>query len=437
MRVSLIVSFFAICAVGALLHGAAWRWFRGAAPRIVARFRRPLLAVYLVLFLMPTARLLAFYGVRSPAWSMIGAVGMLWYLTLALTMASVGLVRGARLAQARLTRSPSTRREGASARALDEETAPVVAPLPAEKGVIADRHAVEEKGEPAAAPPAPSSRLDRREVLERAVGAAALVASSGAMAWGTLRGRYEWSIEEVAIRLPRLPKALDGFTIVQLSDLHVGTFIGERELDLGLGLLDKIRVDLVAITGDIVDSDPHYVPIAAAKLGALKARHGVVCVPGNHDYYTGENAVLGGMRRAGIDVMVNRGKVIAPGDGGGFALLGVDDLSARRTAPGTGPDLSLARSMVPPDRATVLLAHQPRFAAFAARSGVDLQLSGHTHGGQINPGFRLVDLFYRYVEGRYDIDEMQLYVNRGFGTAGPPTRVGAPPEITKIVLVAG
>jgi predicted MPP superfamily phosphohydrolase len=413
MRVSVIVSFFAIYAVGALLHWAAWRWFGGVAPRVAARFRRPLLALYLVLFSMPMARVLAFYGLRSATWSMIGAVGMLWYLTLALTMTSVGLVRGARLLQARF------------ARKVDPAAADT---LRAEAGnALVD----------AAPPPPVPVRLDRREVLERVVGAAALSASSGAMAWGTLRGRYEWSIEEVAIRLPKLPKALDGFTIVQLSDLHVGTFIGERELDLGLRLLDKIRVDLVAITGDIVDSDPHYVPIAAQKLGALKARHGVVCIPGNHDYYTGENAVLGGMRRAGIDVMVNRGKVIAPGDGGGFALLGVDDLSARRMTPGTGPDLSLARSMVPPDLATVLLAHQPRFAAFAARSGIDLQLSGHTHGGQINPGFRLVDLFYRYVEGRYDIGEMQLYVNRGFGTAGPPTRVGAPPEITKIVLVAG
>jgi len=164
----------------------------------------------------------------------------------------------------------------------------------------------------------------------------------------------------------------------------------------------------------------------------------VVCIPGNHDYYTGGSAVLGGMRRAGIDVLVNRGRVIAPGDGGGFALLGVDDLSARAGQRQTaGPDLALAQSMVPPDLASVLLAHQPRFAATAAHRGVDLQLSGHTHGGQINPGFRAIDLLFRYVEGRYQVGPMQLYVNRGFGTVGPPTRVGAPPEITKIVLVAG
>ncbi|MET0593062.1 MAG: metallophosphoesterase [Polyangiaceae bacterium] len=421
MRVGVIVSFFAMLALAGLLHWAAWRWCKRAAPRFMARFRWPLLVVYVTLFALPIARAAAFFHVRGSTWAMVAAVGMLWHLTLALTMAAVGVVRGGRALHARFAarRALPPADDGASSRPGGGDGVPGN-----------DAPATNE------AAPAPV-RLDRREILERAVGAAALAASGTTMAWGTLRGRYEWSIEEVPIRLANLPKALDGFTIVQLSDLHVGTFIGERELDLGLSLLDRIRVDLIAITGDIVDADPHFVPIAARKLGALKAREGIFAIPGNHDYYTGEHAVLGGMRRAGIDVLVNRGKVIAPGDGGGFALLGVDDLSARRSGDGTGPDLTLARSMVTPDLATVLLAHQPRFANFAARAGIDLQLSGHTHGGQINPGFRLVDLLYRYVEGRYEIGATQLYVNRGFGTVGPPTRVGAPPEITKIVLVAG
>ena len=397
MRAAWLAGFLLAYAVVALVHWAAWRWLAKAAPRWMERHRRATLVVFLVLFCMPIARVAAFAHPRTTAFSILAAFGMLWHLAIALTMAIIGVVRAGRALESRWRK-----RKGA------------------------------------AAPDA--ALLDRRQVLERAVGAAAFAASGATLGWGTLRGRYEWSIEEVAIRLPKLPKALDGFTIVQLSDLHVGTFIGERELDMGLGLLDGIRADLIAITGDIVDSDPAYVPLAARRLGALaaRAREGVVCIPGNHDYYTGENAVLGGMRRAGIDVLVNRGRIMAPGDGGGFALLGVDDLSARggrRT--GSGPDLALARSMVPPDRATVLLAHQPRFAAFAAPAGIDLQLSGHTHGGQINPGIRPIDFLFRYVEGRYQVGAMQLYVNRGFGTVGPPTRVGAPPEITKIVLVAG
>ena len=130
----------------------------------------------------------------------------------------------------------------------------------------------------------------------------------------------------------------------------------------------------------------------------------------------------------GIEVLKNRGKVIAPGDGGGFALLGVDDLWAKEAIRGQGPDLALAQSMVPPDRATVLLAHQPRFVRTAAAAKIDLQLSGHTHGGQINPGFRPADLFMSYVAGRYDVGASQLYVNRGFGTAGPPRAWAPPPK---------
>jgi predicted MPP superfamily phosphohydrolase len=393
-RAAWLVGFLLFYALFAFLHWAAWRWLEQMAPRWIERQRRPKLAAFILLFCLPLGRAVAFFHPRVSVWSILAAFGLLWHLTVAMTMTIIGLFRAGRLLESKW------RARGARSR--------------------------------------DAPQLDRRQVLERAVGAAAFVASGATLGWGTLRGRYEWSIEEVAIRLPKLPKALDGFTIVQLSDLHVGTFIGERELDMGLGLLDEIRADLIAITGDIVDVDPHYVPIAARRLGALKAREGVVCIPGNHDYYTGENAVLGGMRRAGIDVLVNRGRIIAPGDGGGFALLGVDDLSARAgQRQGTGPDLALAQSMVPPDRATVLLAHQPRFAAYAARAGIDLQLSGHTHGGQINPGLRPVDLLFRYVEGRYQIGAMQLYVNRGFGTVGPPTRVGAPPEITKIILVAG
>jgi len=379
----------------ALVHWAAWHWLVQAAPRWMERHRRATLVVFLALFCLPIARVGAFLRPPSTVFSIVAAFGMLWHLGVAMTMAIIGLVRAVRALESRWRRGNG-------------------------------------------APSADAMALDRRQVLERAVGAVAFAASGATLGWGTLRGRYEWSIEEVAIRLPKLPKALDGFTIVQLSDLHVGTFIGERELDMGLGLLDKIRADLIAITGDIVDADAAYVPLAARRLGGLKAREGVVCIPGNHDYYTGESAVLGGMRRAGIDVLVNRGRIIAPGDGGGFALLGVDDLSARvGRRQGSGPDLALAQSMVPPDRATVLLAHQPRFAAIAADAGIDLQLSGHTHGGQINPGIRPIDFLFRYVEGRYRVGSMQLYVNRGFGTVGPPTRVGAPPEITKIVLVAG
>jgi predicted MPP superfamily phosphohydrolase len=448
MRAGWLIAFVALYVVATLLHWAAWRWFARIAPRWCARYRRPALGAFVVLYLLPLARAAIFFHPRDAVWPMVAAVGMLWHLTIAMSMAVIGLFRGGRAIYERAERR-ILRARGAGARstgAAVAENADASVGVNADANVAGDEPGARGVGADVEGSAGPAKRgagafdakLDRRQALERAAGAVAFAASSGALAWGTLRGRYEWSIEEIVIPLAKLPKALDGFTIVQLSDLHVGTFIEDRELDRGLGLLDRIRADLVVITGDIVDADPHYVPIAARRLGALKARHGVACIPGNHDYFTGEAAVLGGMRSAGIDVLVNRGKIIAPGDGGGFALLGVDDLSARSDTHRTwGPDLTLEKSMVPSDRATVLLAHQPRFAPFAARHGIDLQLSGHTHGGQINLGIRPVDFLYQYVEGRYQVGDMQLYVNRGFGTVGPPTRVGAPPEITKIVLVAG
>jgi predicted MPP superfamily phosphohydrolase len=131
---------------------------------------------------------------------------------------------------------------------------------------------------------------------------------------------------------------------------------------------------------------------------------------------------------------VNEGRMIRPGDGGGFALLGVDDLWAARSG-GAGPDLARAIASVRPDAARVLLAHQPNFFPFA-RGKVGLQLSGHTHGGQINPGFRPADWIMRYVAGRYEDSGTTMWVNRGFGVAGPPSRVGSPPEVTKVVLVS-
>ena len=192
----------------------------------------------------------------------------------------------------------------------------------------------------------------------------------------------------------------------------MGTFLGERELDKGLGLVDRIRADLIVVTGDIVDSDPRFVPIAARRLGALRAREGIVCIPGNHDYYTGASVVLEGMRRAGIDVLLNRGKVIAEPDGG-FALLGVDDLWSRNKRRDGGPDLDRARSSVRPDLATVLLAHQPRRSAVGGPRPGSISSFPAAPTAENQSGFRPIDLFYEYVAGRYDVGPCS-FTNRGF-----------------------
>jgi hypothetical protein len=281
--------------------------------------------------------------------------------------------------------------------------------------------------------PAPSA-LTRRQVVEGLGGAALLSWSGGSLAWGVARGRFDVRMDEVVVRIPGLPKALEGYTIAQISDIHAGALLDERILARGLELLGRARPDLIVATGDLVDSDARFAPALARALADVRARDGVFAILGNHDYYGGYERVWEAMVAARVRMLVNEGVAIRPNDGGGFALLGVDDAWAPRRG-GAGPDLEAAIRSVPGDAPRVLLSHQPDTVdRFAGR--VALQLSGHTHGGQYNPGFRPANLVMPYVAGRYDVRGTTLYVNRGLGTTGIPSRVGAPPEISKIVLVS-
>ncbi len=286
----------------------------------------------------------------------------------------------------------------------------------------------------AAAPSTETEQVTRRVVIERAAGLAVFGVAGGALGWGAVIGRHDFHVEEVVVRLAGLPKALEGYTIAQISDIHAGLFVGERELEEGFAKVRALKADLVVATGDLLDFDVRFAPWLARRLGDLRGRDGVAAILGNHDYYAGYTLVVPAMRAAGVDLLLNDGRTIRPSDGGGFALLGVDDLWAYRSG-GLGPDLDRAMSMVRPDAPSVLLAHQPSFFRLA-RGRVGLQLSGHTHGGQINPGFTPASFVMPYVAGRYDELGSSLWVNRGFGVAGPPARIGAPPEVTKVVLVS-
>jgi predicted MPP superfamily phosphohydrolase len=277
--------------------------------------------------------------------------------------------------------------------------------------------------------------VTRRQIVEGGCGMAFLGASGTLLGWGAVRGRHMFEVCELPVPIPGLPRALDGYVIAQISDIHAGTHVGERTLDEGFELVRRIRPDLIVVTGDHVDLDSRYAPVVARKLADLPSRDGVASILGNHDYYADADAVVAALRAAGIQVLIDEGRLIRAGDGGGFALLGVDDQWAFRSRRGAGPRLDRALAMVPPDAPRILLSHQPpTIERWAGR--VTLQLSGHTHGGQINPGFRPADLFFPYLAGRYSVGGSTLYVNRGFGTVGPPARIGAPPEITRIVLVA-
>lgn len=284
------------------------------------------------------------------------------------------------------------------------------------------------------APQERQETMTRRQVVEASAGAALFGAVGGAVGWGVVRGRHAFELREVPVRIPGLPRVLDGYVIAQISDIHTGVHVGERELDEGLSLVRRARPDLVAVTGDLVDIDPVFAPLIARKLADLPARDGVFTCLGNHDYYAGARAVASVLRAAGITPLVNDGRVVRAGDAGGFAILGADDLMATRFD-GAGPRLDLAMRAVPAGLPKILLSHQPP-SVDKWPGQVALQLSGHTHGGQINPGGKMLNVLFEYVAGAYAVGGTTLYVNRGFGTVGPPSRIGVPPEVTRVVLVA-
>ncbi|MGD0526420.1 MAG: metallophosphoesterase [Polyangiaceae bacterium] len=283
-------------------------------------------------------------------------------------------------------------------------------------------------------PPSVEAAMTRRQVVEAAGGTAVIAATGATLGWGVVRGRHDYELVEVPVRIAGLPRALDGYVIAQVSDLHAGTYVDERDFDAGFERVRAAKPDLVVVTGDIVDFDPAYLPMVSRKLAELAPRDGIYACLGNHDYYAGWARVLASLRGAGIHPLVNEGTVVRPRDDGGFALLGVDERWAGRYDR-PGPQLDDAIAMVPAGLPRVLLSHQP-VTVDRWPGKVALQLSGHTHGGQINPGFRPADLFMSYVAGLYRVGGTTLYVNRGFGTVGPPSRVDARPEITRIVLVS-
>lgn len=286
--------------------------------------------------------------------------------------------------------------------------------------------------EPASEPEPQPAPVSRRDIIRRTATGAALSLGFGSAFYGALFGRHDYEISELTIPIPGLPRRLDGYRIAQISDIHFGVFVGAAELAAAVELVRSTRPDMVVITGDMVDHDAGHAPMIGRLVRALDdlgLRDGVNIIPGNHDYYAGVDEVLGACRRGGGRVLVNEGFVVQDG----FALLGVDDVWSRRNGYSSGPDLAAAISSVPEELPRILLAHNPVFFE-EARGQVALQLSGHTHGGQVNLGVRPVHLFLPYVEGLYQEEGSRLYVNRGFGTAGPPARVTTPPEVTLVVL---
>ncbi len=237
--------------------------------------------------------------------------------------------------------------------------------------------------------------------------------------------------EEIQVALERLPAKLDGLTIAQLSDMHVGCTLGAEFVEKVVERTNAMRPDLVVITGDLVDGKAEVLRDHLEPLSKLAPRYGVFFVPGNHEYDNDLRPWLKVLQELGIRVLRNERVSVGEADAS-LDLAGVDDY-AGRTA-GGGPDFDKALDGRDPSREVVLLAHQPRAIRDATRHGAGLVLSGHTHGGQVWPMQWLLGMGEPAVAGLRRFGKTWLYVSRGTGFWGPPMRLGAPAEITLITL---
>jgi predicted MPP superfamily phosphohydrolase len=270
-----------------------------------------------------------------------------------------------------------------------------------------------------------------RSITATAVVVLAVIATAVGFAAARRRAR----IVNVDVPIPNLPEALHGFSIAQISDVHVGHSIRKEYVDAIVDAVNGLHPDLIAVTGDIVDGPVGELGSHTAPLGRLTARHGTFLVTGNHEYYAGAGPWIAEFRRLGLNVLLNEHAVLTH-DGAPLVVAGVTDFSSHHFNPQQRSDPAAALAGAPSNAgARILLAHQPRSAPAAATAGYDLQLSGHTHGGQFWPWNLFVRFQQPFTAGLHKLNQLWVYVSRGTGYWGPPNRFGAPSEITRLRLV--
>ncbi|MGC4995667.1 metallophosphoesterase [Streptomyces sp. DT195] len=437
MVIVFVLVALAVLALVAGLHWYVWRRLVRDTTRPRGPGRRAGTALFVAAPVLMIAALVAersgapFWLQRTLAWP-----GFLWMtLALYLLLATVA-TEPVRVWAARRARRAT--REAVFA-GLDRVPVP-----PAERSAVAG-DALASPVEPsaraddAAAPPArpdgpqaseaAASALSRRLFVSRVAGGTAAAVALGVTGYGTygvLRGPR---VKRVTVPLAKLPRSAHGFRIAVVSDIHLGPVLGRSFAQTVVDTINSTQPDMIAVVGDLVDGSVKNLGPAAAPLAGLESRLGTYFVTGNHEYFSGAAQWLEEVRTLGMRPLENARTELPY-----FDLAGVNDLQGR--GEGHGPDFAKALGDRDVSRACVLMAHQPVQIHDAVRHDVDLQLSGHTHGGQLWPGNLIAKAANPTVAGLERYGDTQLYVSRGAGAWGPPTRVAAPSDITVIELAS-
>ncbi|MGY1743743.1 MULTISPECIES: metallophosphoesterase [unclassified Blastococcus] len=406
----------------ALLHTYLWsRVVR--ATTLPGRTRRRLTLLVLVLAVLPAAAVLLRRTLPLDAAAPLDWVAYLWLGTAFYLFLALLVLEPVRWGSSLVARSGSRRgpRRVAVGAPPDGEAAPG-------RGAIAE----DRDGQSPETAADPSRRL----FLARGLAVTAGVAALGTAGTGVYLANSAPVVRRVPITLPRLDPALDGLRIVTFSDGHLSATYGGRRFERLVETVNAQRPDVVAIVGDLVDGDVDELREEAAPLADLVSEQGVFFVTGNHEYFVDTSAWLRHLPTLGVDVLRNERVALRRG-GASVDLAGIDDRTAASSGlPGHGADLDAALDGRDDAVPVVLMAHQPVQVEQARAAGVDLQLSGHTHGGQLWPFDYAIRLDQPAVEGLSQHGDTQLYVTSGAGYWGPPMRIGARPEVTVVELRA-
>jgi predicted MPP superfamily phosphohydrolase len=270
-------------------------------------------------------------------------------------------------------------------------------------------------------------RVGRRLVLARGMAIFAGLTAAGITAYGMRTALGAPQLQRVQMPIAKLPRSMDGTRLAIVSDIHLGPLAGTHHVGRIVELINSVTADIVCVVGDLVDGSVAELGRFAQPLAGIESRHGAYFVTGNHEYYSGFQPWIDEVARLGVRPLRNERVEI-----GGLDLAGVNDLGGAQY--GDGPDFAKALGNRDQGRPVVLMAHQPVVARDAAPFGVDLQVSGHTHGGQMAPFNLLVRLQQPVVSGFGRVDGVPVFVTNGAGFWGPPLRVGAPPQVTVMDL---